>query len=45
MVVKRLMLLTAVLLTMVILAATAYADVRSSGPGPFRGNNTQPVAQ
>jgi hypothetical protein len=42
---KRLMLLTAVLLTMVILAATAYADVRSSGPGPFRSNSTQSVAE
>jgi hypothetical protein len=35
---KRFMLLTAVLLTLVILATTAYADVRSSGPGPFSNN-------
>lgn len=37
---KRMMLLLVFLVTMAILGATASADVRTSGPGPLRTDNS-----
>ncbi|HLO02328.1 MAG TPA: hypothetical protein VK191_04365 [Symbiobacteriaceae bacterium] len=37
---KRFMLLLVVLLAMAILGPTASADVRTSGPGPLRTDNS-----